>query len=501
MWGLTTTGHRRSGSEVGKRHASFNVTRVLVTTDVKADREAAVRGDHALGPLPPMQSFAQLRDAEFTRLDARQEAYLDYTGSGLYFESHVKWHLDLLQAGVFGNPHAESPSSLESTAHGEAARAALLTFLDAPADEYEVVFTANATAAAKLVGESFPFARRSRLVLSEDNHNSIVGIRELARAAGVACAYVPLDSELRLCDARRVLAQRMPAAPSLFAFPAQSNFSGVRHPLELVGVAQELGYSVLLDASAMIATAPLSLRSAPADFVTLSLYKVLGYPTGVGALVVRRQALARLRRPWFAGGTVEFASVQNGAHVLRAGAAGFEDGTPNFLGLSAVTRGLHMLTGVGVARVGTHVQRLTMSLVSGLLAQTHRNGRSQVVVHGPRDSQARGGTVAFNLVDQEGRWLRHEVVSQRAAARGISVRSGCFCNPGAAERAFGFEAGEAAACVAASRRMHPDAAFSIGAFADCMGNRAIGAVRASLGIASNEQDVSRLLDLCAEWRE
>jgi len=79
---------------------------------------------------------------------------------------------------------------------------------------------------------------------------------------------------------------------------------------------------VLLDAAAFVPTAMLSLREAPADFVTLSLYKVLGYPTGVGALVVRSESLGRLRRPWFAGGTVEFASVQNDLHRLRRGADG-----------------------------------------------------------------------------------------------------------------------------------------------------------------------------------
>ena len=143
-----------------------------------------------------------------------------------------------------------------------------------------------------------------------------------------------------------------PDRPSLFAFPAQSNFSAVRHPLGFVREAQTLGYEVLLDAAAFVPSAALSLRQVPADFVTLSLYKVLGYPTGVGALVARRDALGRLRRPWFAGGTVQFASVQNGIHQLRAGASGFEDGTSNFLGLSAVPRGLAYLNGVGMTSIG-----------------------------------------------------------------------------------------------------------------------------------------------------
>jgi selenocysteine lyase/cysteine desulfurase len=55
---------------------------------------------------------------------------------------------------------------------------------------------------------------------------------------------------------------------------------------------------------------------------------MFGYPTGVGALIYRHEALGVLRRPWFAGGTITVASVQGeGWHHLAPGHAGFEDGT------------------------------------------------------------------------------------------------------------------------------------------------------------------------------
>ena len=69
------------------------------------------------------------------------------------------------------------------------------------------------------------------------------------------------------------------------------------------------GYTVLLDAAAFVPTSPLSLREVRPDFVALSIYKISGYPTGVGALICRHEALRALVRPSFAGGTVEFVSV------------------------------------------------------------------------------------------------------------------------------------------------------------------------------------------------
>ena len=77
--------------------------------------------------------------------------------------------------------------------------------------------------------------------------------------------------------------------------------------------------------------------------MALSFYKMFGYPTGVGCLLVRRSALDRLQRPWFAGGTVNFATVQGRAHLLSPGEAGFEDGTLNYLAIPAVEIGLRHL--------------------------------------------------------------------------------------------------------------------------------------------------------------
>lgn len=43
--------------------------------------------------------------------------------------------------------------------------------------------------------------------------------------------------------------------------------------------------------------------------MAVSFYKMFGYPTGIGALVVRESFLELLERPWFAGGTVDVVQV------------------------------------------------------------------------------------------------------------------------------------------------------------------------------------------------
>jgi selenocysteine lyase/cysteine desulfurase len=399
--------------------------------------------------------FEELRRREFGRLDANGVTYLDYTGAALYPASLISVDASRLMTSVCGNPHSESAPSLASSCAIDTARRLTLQFFNADPHEYDVVFTHNATGAIRIVAEAFPFREGSRLVLTADNHNSVNGLRLPAEKHGAAVDYVPLDSELRPQDPTAWLTPAL--APSLFAFPALSNFSGVRHPLNWVDEAQRLGYHVLLDAAALVSTCPLSLSKVHPDFVAFSFYKMFGYPTGIGALIVRRSALAQLRRTYFGGGTVEFVSVRDRVSRIKEGVEGFEDGTPNFLAMAAVADGLRWLTDVGIERVKQRVTMLTAELLDRL-----NDLETQVEIYGPRNTTDRGGVVAFNVC-VDGRILHYSDVLAFARDRGVAVRGGCFCNPGAAER--------------------------------CLPDGVVGAVRASVGIPTTTADLDRLVEV------
>jgi selenocysteine lyase/cysteine desulfurase len=380
---------------------------------------------------------------------------------------------------LFGNPHSAHQASLSSTLAAGVAREAVFHFLDADFHDYDVVWTANASSALRLVGDAFPFGPAAPFVLTADNHNSVHGIRQLARARGAPVTYLPLDDELRVRPFELPRVER-----GLFAYPAQSNFSGVRHPLDWIDSTQQRGYTVLLDAAAFVPTSSLSLRQVRPDFVALSIYKISGYPTGIGALIGRHEALRALVRPSFAGGTVEFVSVMSERHLLKTGSEGFEDGTGNFLAWSGVPLALQMIEQFGIPSIHAHVDTLTSQLLAGMKSVRHVNGNPAVWIHGPAEMRDRGGSIAFNLVDDGGRVIDHEHVVNEAAAAGICLRGGCFCNPGAAEHAFRYQAGELAAALDAVADH-----FSIAAMRTALNNKPVGAVRASLGYASTASDV------------
>ncbi|MEU8892607.1 aminotransferase class V-fold PLP-dependent enzyme [Streptomyces sp. NPDC048442] len=458
--------------------------------------------------------FAALRTAEFGRLDEGGHVYLDHTGAALPPRSLVLASAQRVVGGCYGNPHSESPASRASGLLLAEARQAVLRHFHADPAEYAVIFTPNATGALRLVGEAYPFTSRDRLVLPLDNHNSVNGLREYARARGARTVYVPLGGPGLTVDEKQLRAALPPRRRKggagrrrgLFAYPAQSNFTGVQHPLEWAAAAQRRGYDVLLDAAAFVPTNVLDLGRHHPDFVAVSWYKVFGHPTGVGSLIARREALARLCRPWFSGGTVHAVSAQAQWHVLAADESAFEDGTVDFLSLPDVTAGLEWINGIGMDRVHAHIAVLTGRLLTGLRTLRHSDGSPLVRLYGPDGggvpygdvpdggpyrASPRGGTVALNLLGADGQVVDERIVARDSARRGISLRTGCFCNPGAGEAAFALPPRRLRR--AAKRQLN-----SLEDYLELLRLPSAGAIRLSLGLSSQPADIDAFLTFAAD---
>jgi molybdenum cofactor sulfurtransferase len=435
----------------------------------------------------------ELRVTDYARLDTHKQVYLDYTGGGLYAERQLREYVELLSGNVFGNPHSTNPASQAMTVLVDRARRAVLDYFKASPEEYVVIFTPNATGALKLVGEAYPFAKDGQYLLTFDNHNSVNGIREFAQAKGAKVTYVPLEPpDLRVDEVQLFsrLAQGRPGQHNLFAFPAQSNVSGVQHPLDWIAQAQAQGWDVLVDCAAFAPSNRLDLSQWHPDFVPLSFYKIFGFPTGVGCLLARKSALRKLRRPWFAGGTITLSSVIAAdatglGFYLTPGEAGFEDGTINYLMLPAVEIGLRYIESIGIDLIHERVSCLTSWVLEHLLALRHSNGQLVVRIYGPITTERRGGTIAFNFYDPTGAVLDCYALQEEANQCGLSVRSGCFCNPGVREIALGFVREDLAASFRKKARMTYEQ------FLEVIDDQKQGALRVSVGLASNFADVYR----------
>ncbi|PAA63812.1 hypothetical protein BOX15_Mlig001940g2, partial [Macrostomum lignano] len=438
----------------------------------------------------------QLRQLEFPQLN--DYVYLDHAGATLYSERQLTRVMQELQSGLYGNPHTQARKSAHTSRLVEEARNSVLKHFNTSNQQHAVIFTSGATAAVKILAESFQAGQHGAGLFNYllDSHTSIVGMREVLRSRGfvVRCSRTELELESATSSSSdgRVL----------FALPAQCNFSGRKLDLSIVDrlKANNKDAYVLLDAASFAATCPLDLTACSADFVCLSFYKMFGYPTGLGALIVRLDRVANgesvLKKAYFGGGTVQ-AMVPSGSFVQQSPdlAAGFEDGTINYLSILAVRHGLWALEqlGGGMQQISQRVFRLAQYLARRLSELRHSDGSPVCLLYTDNDYTdwtKQGGIVAFNLVRCDGSFVGYSDLSSRAENYRIQLRVGCFCNVGACQRYLDITDEQLLANLRAGH--------VCGDGVDLVDGRPTGAVRASFGYMSDESDADALVAMVTD---
>ena len=447
---------------------------------------------------------------------ASATVYLDHAGTTPYPKSLVNSFAKEMKANLFGNPHSQSPSSMLSTQRIESVRAQVLSFFNADPVYFDVVFVANATAAIKLVVESFRDHDRSKGAdgfwygYHADSHTSLVGVREVA-AAGSRC--FASDSEVKnwLIGDENLSSnpQGMLELPSigLFAYPAQSNMNGRRLPLTWPGQLrasrhlQHRNVYSLLDAASLVSTAQLDLsdwHNAP-DFTALSFYKIFGYPD-LGALLVRKSAGHVLRgRRYFGGGTVDMVinatnHPSEGWHARKDTMIHevVEDGTPPFHSIVALGSAIkvHRALYGSMEQVSRHAGSLMKILYEHLAAMKHGNGIPVCKIYKGAaseygDPKTQGPIIAFNVQAANGMWVPKSHVEQLGILNNIQLRSGGVCNPGGIAHFLDMTAPEL--------RRNYTKGLRCGNALDVIDGKPTGIIRVSLGAMSSMRDIRKFI--------
>ncbi|XP_063046924.1 molybdenum cofactor sulfurase isoform X2 [Engraulis encrasicolus] len=457
----------------------------------------------------------EMIEREFSRI--KGFTYLDHAGTTLFPESQIKAFYKDLTRNVYGNPHSHNPSSRLTHDTVEHVRYRVLEHFNTSPEEHTVIFTSGCTAALRLVADSFPWSSTggddggpgSLLCYLTDNHTSVVGIRGASSRLGVTCLPVsPHEVETRASHSPQVTppAPAFTGEPSphhLFCYPAQSNFSGRKYPLSYArGIHTRRLYPacdrpgrwlVLLDAAALVGCSGLDLRECPADFIPVSFYKMFGFPTGLGALLVRNEAAALLRKGYFGGGSTAAYLASDGDYFVPKSSVSsrFEDGTINFLDIIAVHHGfeaLHRLTGGSMVCVQQHtfgLARYTYAMLSSLL---HSNGRPLARIYCDNEFQepaTQGPILNLNLLDHHGEVVGYSQVDKLASLFNIHVRTGCFCNTGACQSFLGISN--------QAVKDNLEAGHVCGDDIDLVDGRPTGSVRVSFGYMSTFEDCQRFL--------
>ena len=121
----------------------------------------------------------------------------------------------------------------------------------------------------------------------------------------------------------------------------------------------------------------------------------------------------------------------------------------------------------------------------------HSTGVPLVRIYGPTDTEGRGGAVTVNFYNKDGHIIDHRDIEEAANRVNISLRTGCFCNPGAGEIALEISSMELAACFTQPEH---ESRLSFDDFRVCIDGKASGSVRISVGTVTNFNDVQTFLN-------
>ncbi|KAG0249280.1 hypothetical protein BG011_009442 [Mortierella polycephala] len=501
------------------------------------------------------EQYPQLKDA----------IYLDHAGATLPSQHHLQRFTADLTTNLYANPHSKSPSSQATSARVESARQKVLEHFKASIHgEWDVIFTANATAGIKLVGDAFPWTRRSKssatsgatagtnagavskLKILREAHTSLVGLRGLALDEEGGSIDVetmtPQGLEQLLAtssakDRRTSTTSHHPSPPlspsssavhlvqenekdtttyNLYAYPAQCNFSGRRFPLSWTKrIKDTLNTTtsknlVLLDAASYVMTSELDLsdlQSSP-DFVVISFYKMFGFPTGLGAVIVKTELADKLRKRYFGGGTVSAIASDESWQVYRPSLHGrYEDGTLNYLDIVALDMAFENIRTIygSYSNISPHVTALHRMLYRAMKTLRHYNDaplcdiyvESDINIDNGMESRLVGNPemygpiLNFNLKRSNGKWIGYGDVERLASMKNIHVRTGGFCNPGSMQRWLDLSADEVKKNLEAGHVCWDDT--------DILNGKPTGSIRVSLGAMSTVDDIVQFIAFLEEY--
>lgn len=237
------------------------------------------------------------------------------------------------------NPHSDK----ETRDCIEQVRNIVLSHFNTNASTYSVIFTSGTTQSLKLALESFEFHNnddddedRGSFLYLIDNHTSVIGLRELAEeknADVINISHKEFLSSIRPLHESKTCHNISNKSNTLLVYPAQNNFNGFKYPIDCINnikngclngflkkklCAVNCNWYILLDAASFVATSNLDLSSTQPDFVCLSFYKIFGFPTGLGALLVKNSSANVLtQKKYFGGGTVDIVLSNDSFHVKR----------------------------------------------------------------------------------------------------------------------------------------------------------------------------------------
>jgi len=257
----------------------------------------------------------------------------------------------------------------------------------------EIAFVENTSMGLNIVANMLQYPHGSKVVTTDLEYPSAV-YPWLRKRLGVRVHYVKnVEGEILLDDMEKAVDDKTVAV--VISHVEYAN--GFRHNLKVLSeIAHEHGAYLIVDAIQSVGTMPVDAKRDDVDFLTLSCYKWLLSPPGVGYLYVKDELIEKFEPPFVGWASVNQEIFETVGMYdiyempLAKTASRFEAGTPSYPSLTAADTAMKMLLDYGVENIHKRIVLLTDHLIENIK-------RLRLEVQTPLEKHYRSGIVNFKI--------------------------------------------------------------------------------------------------------
>lgn len=307
-------------------------------------------------------------------------------------------------------------SEISSTIY-ENARKEVLNFLNGDESFHTVIFLKNTTECINKLANRLKDQMENKIVLITymEHHSNMLPWREKFKTD-----YIEVDSVGRLClEDLEFKLQLYGGNVGLVCLAGASNVTGYINDIhKAADLCHKYGAKILVDGAQMIPHMAFDMKilddSQHIDFVAFSAHKMYA-PFGIGALVAPKELFSQGHSEIVGGGTVKFVSKDD--VIWEDPPAKEEAGTPNLMGVLALTEAIRTMQTIGMNLIEDHERGLTA------YALYHLRKIPKITLYDDFNIDDKVSIISFNLEEYHHLKLA-EILNHE---EGISVRNGCFC--------------------------------------------------------------------------
>ncbi|MDP8011286.1 MAG: cysteine desulfurase [Thermoplasmata archaeon] len=319
--------------------------------------------------------------------------------------------------------------SEEATDLYEKSRKNVSNFINSKQAE-SIVFVRNTTEALNLLAYTLGKKLKDgdEIITTVMEHHSNIVPWQFLKEKGVKIKYIDIneDGTLKMDEFNNLITERT----KIITVTHVSNVLGTINDIKHIGkIAHENGSYFIVDGAQSVPHMPVDVENIDCDFLAFSGHKMLG-PMGIGVLYGKKEILDEMD-PFMGGG-----EMINEVHLSGATWADvplkFEAGTPNVEGAVGLSAAVNYLKNIGMENVREHEKYLVNYALKRI---EEFNG---ITFYGPRDSEIRGGVIAFNFKNvknekiakalmDEGIMIHPHDVASILDINAVMVRSGHHC--------------------------------------------------------------------------